>query len=600
MGWIYGVVDRKQRAGAGGDAPVERRERVAFLFFGELFLIPHLLPIAVALSRQADAPVITLFVITSVHEEIIAEALSGLGITTIGIRRAQGFRAYPKGTRATPHLPWKPRILTRNAPAIMASDVVVVAERTSLWLPRLARGKGPAFVYNEHGAGPHANFASPRNRAAARILMPGAGMAERFRACGNADVPVSVVGYIKRDFIREISGSGRPPLFPEARPTVVYVPHWLQHKSSWWDMGEQVLDYFAASDRYNLIVAPHIRLPEFVPDFEARVARFRDCPNIHIDATSFRLIDQSYINNADIYLGDGSSQVLEFAERPRPVVFLNPQGHDWANDPRFSHWAMGEVVGDIAGLDAALGHAADRHPSFAPVQRAYVARMMGAEDGHASAKAAQAIREVAAERRATRAMAAPAPQSPGTVVPFPAPRPARQGLSPWRRAAAILLLFGSGWLGRDLLGAFTQPAYAASFVDEASASYTASMARERMVSQPESTALNRSEILQTTGLSLPGIPAGWRLTDVQVYPTDTAMAVSLVMRTDKGEVVSLFETKADTPASGHPLVENRQGRSIAYWEAGPVAYALTGELGPKRLLDLADRVRRRGMAAPVS
>jgi len=590
------VIDRKR---AGARVPDGERERIAFLFFGELFLIPHLLPIAVALSRQDDAPEITLFVITSVHEEIIAEALEGLGITTIGICRARGFRTFPKGARATPHLPWKPRILTRNAPAIMANDVVVVAERTSLWLPRIAKGRGPAFVYNEHGAGPHANFASPRNRAASRILMPGEGMAERFRACGNEDVPVSVVGYIKRDFIREISGSGRPPLFPEARPTVVYVPHWLQHKSSWWDMGEQVLDHFAASDRYNLIVAPHIRLPEFVPDFEARVARFRDCPNIHIDATSFRLIDQSYINNADIYLGDGSSQVLEFAERPRPVLFLNPQGHDWANDPRFSHWAMGEVVGDIAGMDAALARAADRHPAFEPVQRAYVARMMGIEEGHASSRAAQAIRAVAAERREKRATA-PGARNPRTVVPFPAPRPARQGLPSWRRAAAILILFGSGWLGRDLLGAFTQPAYAASFVDEASASFTASMARERMVSQPESTALNRSEILQTTGLSLPNIPAGWRLTDVQLYPTDTAMAVSIVLRTDRSEVVSLFATKADTPATGHPLVETRQGRSIAYWEAGPVAYALTGELPSKRLLALADRVRRRDTVAPLS
>jgi anti-sigma factor RsiW len=592
------VVDRKQRAGARAHAPGARRERVAFLFFGELFLIPHLLPIAVALSRQEDAPEITLFVITSAHEEIIAEALDGLGITTIRIRRAHGFRRLPAGTRETPHLPWKPRILTRNAPAIMGNDVVVVAERTSLWMPRIARGKGPAFIYNEHGAGPHANFASPRNRAASRIMMPGDGMAERFRACGNEDVAVSVVGYIKRDFIREISGSGRLPLFPEDRPTVVYVPHWLRPKSSWWDMGEQVLDYFAASDRYNLIVAPHIRLPEFVPDFEARVARFRDCPNIHIDATSFRLIDQSYINNADIYLGDGSSQVLEFAERPRPVLFLNPQGHDWANDPRFSHWAMGEVVRDIAGMDAALAGAADRHPAFEPVQRAYVARMMGTEEGHASTKAAQVVREVAAERREKRAGSGQS--DAGTVVRLPARRGPWPSASAWRRAAAILVIAGSGWLARDLVGAFTQPAYAASFVDEASASYTASMARERMVSQPETTALNRSEILQTTGLALPGIPAGWRLTDVQVYPAEAAMAISIVMRTDRGEVVSLFAARADTPATGRPLVENRQGRSIAYWEAGPVAYALTGELGSKRLLELADRVRRRDAVAPMS
>lgn len=376
-----------------------RKPRVAFLFLGELFLIPHLLPIAVALSRQPDAPAITLFVITSVHEEIISEALAKLGIATIEVRRARGFRQFPKAARETPHLPWKLQILLRNARSILRHDVVVVVERTSLWLPRLARGRGAAFVYNEHGAGPHANFSSSRNRAAAWIMMPGEGMAARFKACGNEQVNVAVVGYIKRDFISEISGSGTPAPFPEARPTVVYVPHWLRHKSSWWDMGEAVLDHFAASKTHNLIVAPHLRLVEFVPDFEAKVARYRACPNIHIDATSFRLIDQSYINNADIYLGDGSSQVLEFAERPRPVIFLNPQNQDWASDDRYSHWAMGDVITSIAALDDALAAAPARHAHYAPIQRAYVRRMMGAASPeHASTRAAQVVQAALSAR----------------------------------------------------------------------------------------------------------------------------------------------------------------------------------------------------------
>jgi hypothetical protein len=379
--------------------PTRRSGSVAFLFFGELFLIPHLLPIAIALSRRPDAPRITLFVITSVHEEIIAEALAGLGITTIEIRRAAGFRRYPPGMRDTPELPWKLGVLARNARAILSHDVAVVAERTSLWLPRIAGRRATAFIYNEHGAGPHANFRSPRNRAASWILMPGQGMADRFRASGNQDVRVAVVGYIKRDYIREVSGTGLPPVFAEPRPTVVYVPHWLREKSSWWDMGLDVLDYFAKSTAYNLILAPHIRLPEFVPDFEEQVAPYRDLPNIHVDATSFRLIDQSYINHADIYLGDGSSQIVEYAERPRPAILLNPRGLDWADDPRFSHWTMGDVVTDIPGLDAALRDARAHHPAYAPVQRAYVARMMGDEAGDASVKAADVVMQALAERR---------------------------------------------------------------------------------------------------------------------------------------------------------------------------------------------------------
>lgn len=393
---------------------------VIFLFLSELFLIPHLLPIAAALARLPAPPRITLLVISSIHEEIAIEALAKLGIANVAIRRARGFRRLPPGNRETPALPPKLLTLARNALAILRNDVAVVAERTSLWLPGVVR-VGARFVYNEHGAGPHANFASPRNRFAARILMPGGGMAERVRSGGHPEAPIETVGYIKRDYIREISGSGALPAFAETRPTVIYVPHWLRCKSSWWKAGEQVLDHFARSATHNLILAPHIRLPRADPDFAARIAPYRSCPNIHIDATSFRLVDQSYTNGADIYLGDGSSQVLEFAERPRPAIFLNPDRLDWQNRSCFSHWRMGDVIGSVAELGAALANASTAHRVYAPIQRAYVERMMGGDDGRASQRAARVIVAVIAERRAGGASFA----KPSAFTPRPAPAPSR-------------------------------------------------------------------------------------------------------------------------------------------------------------------------------
>ncbi|MCC2976569.1 hypothetical protein LK533_07760 [Sphingomonas sp. PL-96] len=394
-----------------GEAPRSVRSEaheppcVAFLFLGELFLIPHLLPIAAALARRANPPRIRLYVATSVHEEILIEALAKLRLSQVEIRRVRGFRSFPAGSRETPNLRSKVLLLALNAAAILRHDVAVVAERTSLWLPFAARRRGAAFVYNEHGAGPHANFRSRRNRYAARILMPGSGMAARVRESGHTDAPVVTVGYIKRDYIRDVSGSAGGPCFPERRPTIVYVPHWMRAKSSWWAMGESVLDYFARSREYNLIVAPHIRLAKFDAELEDRLRPYRNCPNIHIDTRSFRLIDQSYINGADIYLGDGSSQVVEFAETPRPVVFLNAHGIDWQSDPRFGHWQMGQVVKDVAGLDRALAEAPRAQTRYAPVQRAYVERMMGQDDKAASERAAEVVSRVLVERRARRALA---------------------------------------------------------------------------------------------------------------------------------------------------------------------------------------------------
>lgn len=365
--------------------------RVGFLFLGELHLIPHLFPIAAALARRADAPAVTLHVATSVHEEILAAAVARLGLTNVVIRRVRGFRQGMPESRDTPVLPAKPLVLALNAARLLREDVAVVAERTSLWLPRISRRKGARFVYNEHGAAPHANFASIRNRFAARILMPSEGMAARARAAGDPDAPITVVGYLKPDFARMLPTAGAMPQFARVRPVVVYVPHWKRDKSSWWGMGEAVLDWFAGNDRYNLILAPHVRLPKFDPEFDRRVAPYRGLPNIHIDATSFNLIDQTYTDNADIYLGDGSSQVVEFAARPRPAVFLNPDRHAWADDPRFSHWGMGDVVEDVDAMAAALAAAPERHPLYADKQRTYVRAMMGEDDGQASERAADAV-----------------------------------------------------------------------------------------------------------------------------------------------------------------------------------------------------------------
>ena len=371
--------------------------RVAFLFLGELHLIPHLLPIAIALAKRPGAPVIDLHVATSVHEEILAEALERLDLSTrIAIRRVRGFVQAPPGQRTTPRLPSKPLTLVLNARRFLAADVVVVAERTSLWLPRIARrfgiGRRTHFVYNEHGAAPHANFADPRNRETARILMPSEGMAARVRASGHVDAPIAVVGYIKPDYVSQLVDRVAPPAFPESRPTIVYVPHWKRDKSSWWQIGEEVLTWFAQQQRYNLILAPHVRLPRFDPDFERKVAPFRHVPHILVDSTSYRLIDQSYLAAADLYLGDGSSQVVEFAAiRRRPVVLLNPDRHAWADDPRFSHWSMGDVVARVEDLPRALDAALAAPDRYEAVQHAYVTAMMGIVDGHASERAADEV-----------------------------------------------------------------------------------------------------------------------------------------------------------------------------------------------------------------
>ncbi|WP_443971488.1 class I SAM-dependent methyltransferase [Sphingobium sp. CR28] len=191
------------------------------------------------------------------------------------------------------------------------------------------------------------------------------------------------------------------------------------------------------------------------------------------------------------------------------------------------------------------------------------------------------------------------PRGPGEVIPFPQGGRRRGRSGSWRRAAAILVLMATGWVARDIAGGVSQPAEAASFVDEASASYGASMARQKMGLQSRDTILDRAEIGRTTGIDLPGVPKGWHVADVQVYPAGTGISVALVLRTERGELVSLFASRAETPAEGLPLLAQRQERAVAYWEAGPFAYAVTAELPAARLLAIAAQVAGNGADRPV-
>jgi len=164
----------------------------------------------------------------------------------------------------------------------------------------------------------------------------------------------------------------------------------------------------------------------------------------------------------------------------------------------------------------------------------------------------------------------------------------------WRRAAAAAALLAVGWLAHDAVDQVAPPAGAQSFVDEASASYSVSLAGQRMRSEVQKDTLDGREIGSATGLSLPQIPNSWKIADVQLFPSDSGPSVALVLQTERGETVALFIKRAETAAEELPLLAHRGLRPVAYWENGPFAYALTGELDSQRMLALSAKVARAG------
>ncbi|KAF2857067.1 hypothetical protein K470DRAFT_273603 [Piedraia hortae CBS 480.64] len=142
---------------------------------------------------------------------------------------------------------------------------------------------------------------------------------------------------------------------------------------------------------WNVILAPHQRLIEQAPDLREVLAKVAGLTHVHCDLDSFAGVDGSYTAMADLYLGDTSSQLIEYLVRPRPAVLLDPAERDWRADPAFAMWHAGEVVRTLDDLPAAIDGARAAHPRFAPVQQAIAQAAAGDASGAGAARAAEVI-----------------------------------------------------------------------------------------------------------------------------------------------------------------------------------------------------------------
>ena len=266
----------------------------------------------------------------------------------------------------------KDRILADNLDFFAGLDALVAPERHCRRLRTKHRLARPKLIHARHGAGDREGTSDATMAVFDLVLLPGRKYADRFSKPGYVRPGrYAIIGWPKFEAVRAFNTLGRR-FFDNDNPVIVYNPHFDQRVGSWARMGRSVLDFFVANPQYNLIFAPHLVL--FKRRWRHRAAlpgRYRRVPNILIDTDSAALADMTYLDAADIYLGDVSSQVYEFLIRPRPCVFLDAHGIDWEADAHYAHWRFGPVVTDVAcELGPALADAVTSHARFLPAQRA--------------------------------------------------------------------------------------------------------------------------------------------------------------------------------------------------------------------------------------
>ena len=552
--------------------------RVCFFFNAQRHQLLHGISTAVELSRRPDFDVH----VASPGADHIAYAKDlagrlGGGPFTFSLTSPALLSALRKITGAS--VPPKVVSLGLLARHLNGFDAIALPERTSLLLKVLG-ARSPHYIHLDHGAGDRAAGFDPRIRQFDMVLMAGEKHQRRLSREGLIRPGgYAVVGYPKFDAADAVRDPSWSP-FRNAKPVVLYAPH-FSDLGSWEAFGLPVLKAFAEQDRYNLIVAPHVRMLDGRHKrarFLSMTSAFARYEHMAIDPGSDRSIDMTYTALADVYLGDVSSQVYEFLRTPKPCVFLDAHGVDWTQDENYAHWRFGPVLRSPVGLIDQMDAARVSHPSFVDAQIEGFNQTFATAPTSASARAAAAIADYLSLNVAPRAQ------------PSPRPMPSRSRVLGW--AAGILVAMTVGWIAHDALGLLSNRAEAAVFVDEAVASHQTTLIRAGMRSQPEVRDFDPVEIRKATGINMPRLPTGWRVTDVQVYPAEGSPIVQVAALTERGEAISFVAMRINTPAGRTPILTSRKGDQVAYWEEGGEAYGIVGMIPAKRLLLLASQVAR--------
>lgn len=292
-------------------------------------------------------------------------------------------------------------VLQENVDIFANFDVLVVPESTSLILKKQFGLTHLKFILTHHGAGDRAVTEKVSIRDFDFVLVPGEKLEKRHKEHGLIrDGDYAVTGYPKFDFVPH---AGAPKLFDNDNPVVLYNPHFDPHLSSWYTMGEEVLQAFAETPDMNLIFAPHIMLFQRKMHTSVEHKRMRrrkplpkqflDLPNVHIDLGSTQSVDMTYTRAADIYIGDVSSQIYEFLQTRRPTIFLNSHDADWQGNPLYLNWTTGPVLSDTADLIDHVRKAEETHADYLPSQNIAFEDTFELGEGRSSEKAARAIAE---------------------------------------------------------------------------------------------------------------------------------------------------------------------------------------------------------------
>ena len=230
---------------------------------------------------------------------------------------------------------------------------------TSHELPRYIKKNkitGPKLFYLYHGTGTRSYGFDPYLDEFDYILVPGVYHKDRLikeKVCDKNKI--IMIGQPKFDWFKKHHFSNENT-FKNGNPIFYYNPHWEMDLSSYLTWRNVILDFFRKHSEYNLIFAPHPLVKHLSKKNKYSLETQKNLPdNIIIDLNSSKLIDGTYNQISDVYIGDVSSMVTEWINyRPRPCIFINAHKIKWEEDESYAMWKYGTVIDNPINFDKTI------------------------------------------------------------------------------------------------------------------------------------------------------------------------------------------------------------------------------------------------------
>ncbi len=364
-------------------------KKIGFCFLAHQAHTRHQLPIAARLSFF-DGYTVELVVTTQVTLDDLNDLLQQYPGHKCTIRFICGTKIKTWVGRLKGRLyPNIRNVINNNKALILDYDILVTPHANLDAVFKLDINRKIKYVCTFHGAGDgdigfdiaFANYDL--------LLTSGTDVDERLRSEGVVhDKNVSaIIGYPKYDLVSTACNT----LFDNDNAVFFYNPHYVKSLTSWKVFGQGVLSFFVNNPQYNLVLAPHIKM--FDGHKPSELNRYQKYPNIIVDVNSNKLMDATYTKEADVYIGDVSSQVYEFLYFAlKPTIFLNAFNKgSWASNPSLQMWKTGVVVNEVGLLSEAIVSAKQSHISFVEVQRDLIERKFSNTNVSPGLRGAQAI-----------------------------------------------------------------------------------------------------------------------------------------------------------------------------------------------------------------